>query len=53
MIEYLLVKLFFKLIRDYSIFFFVDDVAYFVNDVCIDSECKEIVLQYVERREEL
>lgn len=48
-LEYYVAKLFFRLIRDYSIFFFVGDVAYYVNDICIDSECKEITLQYVER----
>lgn len=48
-LEYYIAKLFFRLIRDYSIFFFVGDVAYYVNDICIDSECKEITLQYVER----
>ena len=47
-----LVKLFFKLIKDYSIFFVTDKEAFYVNDIMIDHECKEIVLKYVERREE-
>lgn len=50
MIEYYLVKLFFKLIKDYSIFFVTDKEAFYVNDIMIDPECKEIVLKYVERR---
>ena len=51
-IEYYLVKLFFKLIKDYNIFFVTDKEAFYVNDIMIDPECKEIVLKYVERREE-
>ena len=51
-LQYWFVKLFFKLIKDYTIFFLVEDGAYYVNDIMIDTETKDIVMKYVERREE-
>lgn len=46
MIKYWFVKLFFKLIKDYDIFFITpDDEAYYINDVMFDDELKEIILQ--------
>lgn len=49
MIKEILISLFLRLIKDYSIFFVLDDTYYFVNDIVIDVEMKEIVLEYVER----
>lgn len=49
-LEYLFVRLFFKVIKDYSIFFLVDDGAYYVNDITVDVETKEIVMKYEYRR---
>lgn len=51
-LEYYFIKLFFKVIKDYTIFFLVEDGAYYVNDIMIDTETKDIVMKYVERREE-
>lgn len=51
-LEYFFIKLFFKLIKDYTFFFLVPDKAYYVNDIMIDTETKDIVMKYVERREE-
>ena len=51
-LQYWFVKLFFKVIKDYTIFFLVEDGAYYVNDIMIDTETKDIVMKYVERREE-
>lgn len=44
-----IITLFLRLIKGYSIFFILDDTAYYVNSVCIDSEMKEIILEYIER----
>ena len=49
-LESLFVRLFFKVIKDYSIFFLVDDGAYYVNDITVDVETKEIVMKYEYRR---
>lgn len=49
MIKNIVLALFLRLIRGYSIFFMDGNTAYFVNDVLIDSEMKEIILSYVER----
>ena len=51
MIKEIILTLFLRLIKGYSIFFIHGDTAYYVNDVMIDTEMKEIVLQSVERRE--
>ena len=51
-LQYWFVKLFFKVIKDYTFFFLVPDKAYYVNDIMIDTETKDIVMKYVERREE-
>lgn len=48
-VKEMVLALFLRLIKDYSIFFILDDTAYYVNSVCIDCELKEIVLKYVER----
>lgn len=47
-----LLKLFFRLIKNYSIFFVAEDTAWYVNDICIDTEMKEIILQCVWRKKE-
>lgn len=44
-----IIKLFFRLIKNYSIFFIMEDKAYYINDILIDDEMKEIILSYVER----
>ena len=44
-----LFNLFFK---GYRIFFLTEDTGYYVNDILIDTELKEIVLQCVYRRSE-
>lgn len=49
MIKDILLALCLRLLQGYSIFFMDGDTAYFVNDVLIDSEMKEIILSYVER----
>ena len=49
MLKGFLIILFFKLIKNYSIFFILEDEAYYVNDICIDSELKEIILRYEQR----
>lgn len=49
MIKDIILALFLRLIRGYSIFFMDGDTAYFCNDVLIDCEMKEIILSYVER----
>ena len=49
MINEILISLFLRLIKDYSIFFVLDGTYYFVNDIIVDVEMKEIVLEYVER----
>lgn len=51
-LEYYFIMLFFKVIKDYTFFFLVPDKAYYVNDIMIDTETKDIVMKYVERREE-
>ena len=51
-LEYYFIMLFFKVIKDYTFFFFFPDKAYYVNDIMIDTETKDIVMKYVERREE-
>lgn len=51
MIKNIVLALFLRLIRGYSIFFMEGNTAYFVNDVLIDSEMKEIILSYVERND--
>ena len=48
-----IIMLFFKLIKNYSIFFFFFDEAYYVNDVCVDFELKEIILKYEQRGEDI
>ena len=50
MLKRFIIMLFFKLIKNYSIFFILGDEAYYVNDICIDSELKEIILKYEQRR---
>lgn len=45
MIKEILLKLFFQLIKGYGIFFFDGDIAYYVDDIMIDTEMKEIVLK--------
>ena len=52
MIKDLLFALCLRLMKDYTIFFMDGDTAYFVNDILIDSEMKEIILSYVERRDD-
>ena len=47
-----LIKLAFRLIKGYSIFFVDGDTAYYVNDILIDMEMKEIILQCLHRRSE-
>lgn len=42
-------KLISRLLKGYSIFFFQKDTAYYVNDILIDIELKEIVLKYEKR----
>ena len=49
MIDELLFKLLFRLLKGYHIFFFVKGTAYYVNDIMIDSEFKEIILKYEDR----
>ena len=49
MIKDIILALFLRLIKGYSIFFIDGDTAYFVNDVLIDSEMKEIILSSVNR----
>lgn len=44
-----LLKLFFRLIKNYSIFFVTEDTAWYVNDIVIDTEMKEIILSCVWR----
>ena len=39
-------KLISRLLKGYSIFFFQKDTVYYVNDILIDTELKEIVLKY-------
>ena len=45
MIKNFILTLFLRLIKGYSIFFMDGDTAYYVNDILIDSEMKEIILQ--------
>ena len=52
MIREILISLFLRLIKDYSIFFVLDNEYYFVNDILIDAEMKEVTLQYVRRNNE-
>lgn len=52
MIDELLFKLLFRLLKGYHIFFFVKGTAYYVNDIMIDSEFKEIILKYEDRGSE-
>lgn len=47
-----LLKLFFRLIKNYSIFFVTEDTAWYVNDIVIDTEMKEIILSCVWRKNE-
>lgn len=49
-LKYYIVRLFLKLIKGYSIFFVTDKEAWYVNDIMIDCEDREIVMKYVERR---
>lgn len=42
-------KLISKLLKGYNIFFFQKDTAYYVNDIMVDTELKEIVLKYEKR----
>lgn len=53
MLKRFIIMLFFKLIKNYSIFFILGDEAYYVNDICIDSELKEIILKYEQRGEDI
>ena len=41
----LLFKLFFKLIKDYHLFFISDDKCYYINICEIDESCKDIVFK--------
>ena len=50
MIHKLIFKLLFKLLKGYSIFFCHEDIAYYINDIMIDIELKEIILKSVERK---
>lgn len=47
-----LLKLFFRLIKNYSIFLVAEDTAWYVNDIVIDTEMKEIILSCVWRKNE-
>ena len=49
MLKKFLIMLFFKLIKNYSIFFILKDEAYYVNDICVDFELNEIILKYEQR----
>lgn len=41
-----------RLLKGYHIFVIIHGEAFFMNDIMIDSELKEIVLQYIEQEVE-
>jgi len=49
MIKGLLIGIFLRLIRDYTIFYVNGDEAYLINDITLDEEMKDIIVRYVER----
>lgn len=46
MFDNLRFKLINRLIKNYSLFFVLGDRAFYVNDIMIDPEMKEIILQW-------
>ena len=44
-----LIRLLFRLLKNYSIFFLIEDTAFYVNSIYVDTEMKELLLTYEKR----